>query len=325
MLVMFASCAAVLGVVALNGMFLVWWERKISAHIQSRVGPMTTGYWHGWLQSIADGVKLLLKENIIPLMADRWLFMLAPLVVFMSAFMAFVPIPWGEKLIVADLNVGVLYIAAITSLSAIGVIMAGWASNNKWSLYGGMRAAAQIVSYEIPVGLALVPALLASSTLSMQGIVEVQAGGIWNWNIFAGGPFTIVAFGALFLASLAEVNRAPFDLPEAESELVCGFHTEYSGMCFAFFFLAEYSEMFVVAVVASVLYLGGWHDPLGLGILPGPVVLMAKVLLLVFVQMWFRWTFPRLRVDQLMYLAWKVLTPLGFINVFGAAFWLILV
>jgi len=324
LLVMCASCALVLGVVAVNGMFLVWWERKVSAHIQCRVGPMTTGYWHGWLQSVADGVKLLLKENIVPLLADKWLFMLAPVLVFMSAFMAFVPIPWSADLIVADLNVGVLYIAAITSLSVIGVIMAGWASNNKWSLYGGMRAAAQIVSYEIPVGLALVPALMAAETLSMQGIVASQAGGIWNWNLFAGGPFTLIAFGALFLGSLAEVNRAPFDLPEAESELVSGFHTEYSGMCFAFFFLAEYSEMFIVAAVASVLYLGGWHDPLGLGLVPRPLMLLAKVLLLVFVQMWFRWTFPRLRVDQLMFLAWKVLTPIGFINVFGAAFWLLL-
>jgi NADH-quinone oxidoreductase subunit H len=325
LLVMAASCAAVLGVIALNGMFLVWWERKVSAHMQARLGPMTTGYWHGWLQSIADGIKLLLKETIVPLLVDKPLFMLAPVVIFGSAFMAFVPIPWSEHLIVADLNIGVLYITAITSLSVIGVVMAGWASNNKWSLYGGMRSAAQIVSYEIPVGLAMVPALMASGTLSMQGIVNAQAGGFWHWNLFAGGPFTLISFVVFFVASLAEVNRAPFDLPEAESELVSGFHTEYSGMCFAFFFLAEYSEMFVVSAIASVLYLGGWQCPLGLSLLPGPLVLLVKILFLVFIQLWFRWTFPRLRVDQLMYLAWKVLTPIGFVNVFGAALWLVLI
>ncbi len=325
LLVMVASCAAVLGVIALNGMFLVWWERKVSAHMQARLGPMTTGYWHGWLQSIADGIKLLLKETIVPLLVDKPLFMLAPVVIFGSAFMAFVPIPWGEHLIVADLNIGVLYITAITSLSVIGVVMAGWASNNKWSLYGGMRSAAQIVSYEIPVGLAMVPALMASGTLSMQGIVESQAGGFWHWNLFAGGPFTLIAFVVFFIASLAEVNRAPFDLPEAESELVSGFHTEYSGMCFAFFFLAEYSEMFVVSAIASVLYLGGWQCPLGLSLIPGPLLFLAKILFLVFIQLWFRWTFPRLRVDQLMHLAWKVLTPIGFVNVFGAALWLVLI
>lgn len=325
LMVMVASCAAVLGVIALNGMFLVWWERKVSAHMQARLGPMTTGYWHGWLQSVADGIKLLLKETIVPILADKPLFMLAPIIIFCTAFMAFVPIPWGATLMVADLNVGILYISAVTSFSVLGMIMAGWASNNKWSLYGGMRSAAQIVSYEIPVGLAMVPALMASETLSLQGIVAAQSGGFWNWNIFAGGPFTIVAFVVFFVASLAEVNRAPFDLPEADSELVSGFHTEYSGMCFAFFFLAEYSEMFLVSALGAVLFLGGWQDPFGLGWLPGPLVLIAKVLLLVFVQLWFRWTFPRLRVDQLMYLAWKVLTPIGFVNVFGAAFWLVLV
>lgn len=324
-LVMVAVCAAVLGVVLVNGMFLIWWERKVSAHMQSRLGPMTTGYWHGWAQSLADGVKLLLKEDIVPLLADKWLFTLAPIAVFVGAFASFVPIPWGEGLIVADLNIGILYVTAITALSVIGIIMAGWSSNNKWSLYGGMRAAAQVVSYEIPVGLALIPPLMYAGTLSMRGIVDAQAGGMFNWHIFQAPPFMLISFVIYFVASLAEVNRAPFDLPEAESELVSGFHTEYSGMRFAFFFLGEYSEMLLVSIVASVLFLGGWHGPFGLDFVPGPLMLMSKALFLVFVQMWFRWTFPRLRVDQLMYLAWKVLTPWSFVNIFAVASWIVFV
>ena len=337
MLVMFASCAAVLGVVALNGMFLVWWERKISAHIQSRVGPMTTGYWHGWLQSIADGVKLLLKENIIPLMADRWLFMLAPLVVFMSAFMAFVPIPWGEKLIVADLNVGVLYIAAITSLSAIGVIMAGWASNNKWSLFATIRTATQMVSYEIPIGLAFIAVVVCSGTFSLQGIVLDQAGWFYNWYIFR-NPFIMILAVTYLVASLAECKRAPFDLPEAESELVSGFHTEYSGMRFGLFFLAEYAAMYLVSAIAVVIFFGGWYtglpfiDDIGIGststqfgVLLGSLikigVIVSKAVSLVFIQIWVRWTLPRVRLDQMMFICWKVLTPISMVALVGSTLW----
>ncbi|NOX89684.1 MAG: NADH-quinone oxidoreductase subunit NuoH [Calditrichaeota bacterium] len=313
------------GFIAVFALFAIWLERKISAHMQDRLGPMEVGGWHGWAQTIADTLKLLMKEDIIPEKADRILFKLAPMIVFSVSIASFVVLPWSRDFIPADLNVGLLYILSISSLAVIGILMGGWASNNKWSLYGAMRSVAQIVSYEIPISLSLITVILITGTLSMQGIVQSQQGNFLSWNIFHYFPFMFVAFVIYFIASLAEVNRTPFDLPEAESELVAGFHTEYSGMRFAFFFLAEYANMFIVSAIAATAFLGGWLPPFSfLDFIPGPFWFFGKALFLVFVQMWLRWTLPRLRVDQLMYTSWKVLTPFSFVLILIVSFWQLL-
>jgi NADH-quinone oxidoreductase subunit H len=316
------SCVLFFGLLCLAVLFLVWLERKISAHIQDRLGPMYVGGWHGWAQTIADSLKLLLKEDIVPDSTDRLLFKMAPFIVFLGAFAAYVVIPFGASSFVSDLNIGILYVVALGSLSVVGIIMAGWASNNKYSLYGGMRAAAQIISYEIPAAIAIMTVIIPVGSLSMVDIVNAQRGGIQNWFLFR-NPFTFLAFFIYFIASLAEVNRTPFDIPEAESELVAGFHTEYSGMRFAFFFLAEYANMLLVTCVATTLFLGGWTQilPGPSQILPGPIMFFVKSFAIIFVQMWVRWSVPRLRVDQLMYLSWKVLLPISFVLVLGVG-WL---
>ncbi len=313
---MFISAALVLGFILLLVLFFVWEERKVSGHIQSRMGPMRVGGWHGWAQTIADTIKLMTKEDIIPALADKKLFVLAPYIAFLGTFAAFAVLPFGENAIVADLNVGIFYILAITSFTVVAIIMAGWASNNKWSLYGAMRSAAQIVSYEVPMTVAVLVPVLYVGSLSMGELSAAQGGGIWNWIVFR-SPFTFVAFIVYFISSLAEVNRTPFDIPEAESELVAGYHTEYTGMKFAIFFLAEYAAMFLVGGVATALFLGGWNGVLPARILPGPVWFCIKSLLLVFVMIWLRWTLPRLRVDQLMYMSWKVLLPVAFFCLLG--------
>jgi len=315
---MLISAALVLVFILILVLFFVWEERKVSGHIQSRLGPIRVGGWHGWAQTIADTIKLLMKEDIVPALADKKLFRLAPFIAFFGTFAAFAVIPFGKGAIVTDLNVGVFYIVAITSFSVIAIIVAGWASNNKWSLYGAMRSAAQIVSYEIPMTVAILVAVLYAGTLSLVEISEGQSGGVWNWIVFR-SPFTFVAFIIYFVASLAEVNRTPFDIPEAESELVAGYHTEYTGMKFAIFFLAEYAGMFLVGGVATVLFLGGWNGVLPQQIIPGGVIFSLKALFLVFVMIWLRWTLPRLRVDQLMYMCWKVLVPLSFLCLLGVA------
>jgi NADH-quinone oxidoreductase subunit H len=316
------SCVLVFALLCLAVLFLVWLERKVSAHIQDRLGPMYVGGWHGWAQTLADALKLLLKEDIVPDSTDKLLFKMAPFIVFLGAFAAYVVVPFGVSSFVADLNIGILYIVALGSLSVVGIIMAGWASNNKYSLYGGMRAAAQIISYEIPAAIAIMTVIIPVGSLSMVEIVNAQQGGIQNWFIFR-NPFTFLAFFIYFIASLAEVNRTPFDIPEAESELVAGFHTEYSGMRFAFFFLAEYANMLLVTCVATTLFLGGWTQVLpGYSqLLPGPIMFFLKAFAIIFVQMWLRWSVPRLRVDQLMYLSWKVLLPISFVLVLGVG-WL---
>ena len=316
------SCLLFFALMSLAVLFLVWLERKISAHIQDRLGPMYVGGWHGWAQTLADAIKLLLKEDIIPDATDKLLFKMAPFIVFLGAFASYVVIPFGVASFVTDLNIGILYIVALGSLSVVGIIMAGWASNNKYSLYGGMRAAAQIISYEIPAAIAIMTVIIPVGSLSMVDIVNAQKGGIQNWFLFR-NPFTFLAFFIYFIASLAEVNRTPFDIPEAESELVAGFHTEYSGMRFAFFFLAEYANMLLVTCVATTLFLGGWTPvlPGGSQLIPGPILFFLKAFGIIFVQMWLRWSVPRLRVDQLMYLSWKVLLPISFALVLGVG-WL---
>jgi NADH-quinone oxidoreductase subunit H len=321
-------CAAVPSLLCFTFMSLgpilyVYAERKLSAFMQDRLGPMRVGPY-GVLQTIADTIKLLFKEAIFPRGVDRKLFVIAPLLVAVGAFLPFVVIPWGGRAQPADLNVGVFYVAAVSAISTVGLIMAGWASNNKYALFGAMRSAAQIVSYEIPALLIiLVPVILVGS-LSLQDLTLAQSGGLHRWFLFRYFPLMPVAFLVFFTAGLAETNRAPFDIPEAESELVAGFHTEYSGFFFSLFFLAEYTEMFVVSAVASVLFLGGYLAPLPalqqLGPLPlGWFWLLVKAWGLVFVMMWLRWTLPRSRVDQLMHIAWKVLLPisLGLVVIVG--------
>jgi NADH-quinone oxidoreductase subunit H len=310
---------ATVAVLSLLPIFFIWFERKVAAHTQDRLGPMRVG-WHGVLQSFADGIKLLLKEDIIPKDVNRPLFKLAPALVVAGTFAAFAVIPWGAGLVISDLNIGLLYIVAITSLNAIGILMAGWSSANKYSLYGGMRSAAQMVSYEIPTVLILLVVVVQVGSMNLQDVVVAQQGGLFGWFIFRMYGLNLVAFVVLFICGLAETNRTPFDIPEAESELVSGFHTEYSGMRFAFFFLAEYGAMFLVSGVITICFLGGWNGILPNSFLPGPLLFMVKALFLVFVQMWLRWTLPRLRVDQLMALCWKYLIPIAFLLLVIAGF-----
>ena len=303
------------GGIALAAMVFIWGERKIAGFIQSRYGPSYTGRWHGILQSIADAVKLLLKEDIWPSDADKLLWRIAPALVFVGAFLSFAVLPFGPTWIGADLDLGLFYVLATSSLVVVGIIAAGWGSNNKWSLYGAMRGAAQVISYEIPLGLSLLPVVMSVGSLNLSTIVEAQSGWFWNWHVLAGLPlFGFLLFFVYLISSLAEVNRTPFDLPETESELVSGYHTEYTGMKFAFFFLGEYADMFVVSAIAVTVFLGGWYT----GIAPldsvlEPVawlVFIVKSVALVFVQIWLRWTLPRLRVDQLMHVCWKVFIPI---------------
>lgn len=298
----------------------VYAERKISAVIQNRMGPVETGPF-GLFQTTADILKLIQKEDIVPKAADKILFVVAPILVFVGTYSALAALPWSDGFVGADLNVGIFYILAISSLVVAGLLMAGWGSNNKWSLYGAVRSTAQIVSYEIPAGLAVLTAVVAVGSLNMTTIVADQTG--WWFGHFWSSPFLFVAFIIYLIASLAEVNRTPFDLPEAESELVAGYHTEYSGMKFAMFFLAEYGNMFIVSGIATALFLGGWLTPWGTN--PGPVWgifwMITKSLFFVFLQIWLRWTLPRFRVDQLMYLCWKVLIPISFACLIGQAAW----
>jgi len=310
-------------VMALCAIVFTWMERKVAGFIQSRYGPMYTGRWQGWAQAVADMLKILGKEDIIPAQADKGLFVFAPILVLLGSLLAWAAIPWSPGFIAADLDLGLFYIFAVSSMVVIGILMAGWASNNKWALYGAARGAAQMVSYEIPLALATIPVILNVGSLNTQDIVIAQQGGMFNWFVFH-DPFLFIAFWMYFIASIAETNRGPFDMPETESELVAGYHTEYTGMRFAFFFLAEYANLFLVAIIASVVFLGGWWAPIpGLDFAPA-LTLVIKGVLLVFLNMWVRWTLPRVRVDQLMHLCWKVMIPVTLLCIVGSGLWMIL-
>jgi NADH-quinone oxidoreductase subunit H len=326
--------------VLLFAMFAIWWERKVAGHIQSRLGPNRVGPI-GILQSLADGIKLLGKEDLCPAEADHLLFRIAPYLAFAPAFAAWLALPYGPNMIFEPrLSSGVFWILAILSIEVMGVILAGWASNNKWSVYGAMREAAQMVSYEIPLGISIVITVAAAGTLNLVQLGHLQGGGVHTWLVFR-NPFTFCAFILFFIASLASNKRAPFDLPESESELVAGFHTEYSGLRWAFFFFAEYGSMFVVGGICAALFLGAWHDPFGLighyyaKWIGDPAntsrllwlnlvavgIFVIKAIVIVYVQMWLRWTLPRPRIDQVLYACIKVLLPGACVLLAGAALW----
>ena len=318
--VMVIASVVVLFFVLFVVLFLIYALRKIMGWIQARIGPNRVGP-EGIAQTVADALKLLTKEDIIPRFVDKWPFTIAPIIVFVPAYMAYLVIPFGKGngWVVQDLNIGILYIAAVLSIPIIGIITAGWSSNNKWSLIGAFRAAAQLISYEVPMVLAMIPSVMIAGTLSLQGIVHAQEGVWWGtvprYFIFFQG----VGFLVYMIAALAESNLTPFDIMEAESELVAGFNTEYSGMKFALFFLAEFAGMFTVSAIATTLFLGGWlpiHP--ALSFIPPVIWFMGKTLFIVFILMWIRSTLPRVRIDQMMTFGWKVLIPIALLNIVWA-------
>ncbi|MFZ3071688.1 MAG: NADH-quinone oxidoreductase subunit NuoH [Thermodesulfobacteriota bacterium] len=308
---------------------LTWIERKVAGHIQVRLGPFRVGP-HGILQPLADTIKMLLKEDVVPSGADKILFKLAPLISLVPMFLIFVAVPFGESvtlpyvdkeitLYLSDMNMGILYVLAVSGLSVYGLIFGGWASNSKYALLGGLRSSAQMISYEVALTFAVIGVVMISGSLSLLDIVKSQYGGVFHWNVFylPVGPVWFVIF---LIAGLAEMNRIPFDLPEDEGTLAAGFHTEYSGMRFSFFALAEYVAMTSIAVLTTVLFLGGWDDPFGMGIFPGIFWFMGKTAFLIYFFMWVRFTIPRYRYDQLMNIGWKILIPIAMLNVLATGF-----
>lgn len=292
--------------------YMTYAERKVISSMQLRRGPNRVG-WHGLLQPFADALKLLMKEVVLPQNANRFLFVLAPMLSIMPALAAWAVLPLADGLVIADVNAGLLYVLAMTSMGVYGIILAGWASNSKYALLGALRAGAQVVSYEIAMGFALVGVLMAAGSLNMGDIIQAQQGPFWNWFWLPLLPLFVV----YWISGVAETNRLPFDVAEGESEIVAGFHVEYSGMAFAIFFLAEYANMILISGLAAILFLGGWYSPFeGLPLLgplfgwvPGLVWFLLKVCLFLFLYIWFRGTFPRYRYDQIMRLGWKVLIP----------------
>jgi NADH-quinone oxidoreductase subunit H len=326
--------------IAVGALVFIWLERKVSGRIQDRLGPTRVGGKFGWLQTLADGLKLLTKEDLMPDGADEFLFKLAPYVSFCASLAAFMAIPFagGQYPFVAlHMNVAVFFIIAVLGLEVFGVILAGYASASKWSLFGAMREAAQVVSYEVPLGMCVVVPVLIAGSMDLVFIGDRQAGGFWNWYIFH-DPFTFITFWVYFTCATASVNRAPFDLAEAESELVAGFHTEYSGLRWSFFFMAEYGSMMAVSLLASILFLGGWNGPIpiasmlgltfengfSLGIVGnvlGAANLILKGCVGVTVMIWVRWTLPRLRIDQVITTCLKYCVPIAAVAFLGATLW----
>ena len=315
----FIVAICVIGLFAVLGLVLIMMERKVSAWMQVRLGPNRVGPG-GMFQTVADTLKLIVKEGMTPSNVDRFLFNLAPFIVMIVSMVILAPLMFAKNFQIWDINIGILFITAISSISVIGILMAGWASNNKYSLLGAMRSGAQIVSYELSAGLSVLCIVVLTGSLRISDIINSQADGWW---LFKGHIPVVIAFVIFIIAVTAETNRAPFDLAEAESELTAGFHTEYSGMKFALFFLAEYVNVFIVCAIGATLFLGGWM-PLHFGTankfnevmdyIPSSIWFFGKTFLLIFVIMWFRWTFPRLRIDQLLNLEWKYLLPISMFN-----------
>src|SRR5574344_71507 len=321
--VLFIECVLVgiciIGLYALLAIALIYMERKICAFFQCRLGPMRVGKW-GSLQVFCDVIKMLTKEIISLKHSDRFLYNLAPYMVIIASFLAFASLPFGKGMQILDFNVGVLFLLAASSMGVVGLLLAGWSSNNKFSLIGAMRSGAQIISYELSVGLSIITMMVLTGTLQFSEIVEAQANG---WFIFKGHIPAVIAFIIYLIAGNAECNRGPFDLPEAESELTAGYHTEYSGMHFGFFYLAEYLNLFIVASVAATIFLGGWmplHVPgfenfnMIMDMIPSFIWFFGKAFFVVFLLMWVKWTFPRLRIDQILNLEWKYLVPISLVN-----------
>ncbi len=327
--------------VAVFAMLAGYAERRVAGRMQSRIGPNRVGP-QGILQSVADGIKVFFKEDVIPTAADPILFRLAPYLVFLGMFLGFAVMPFSSQWVISDLKLGIFYLLAVEALVVVGIVMSGWSSNNKWSLLGGMRSAAQIVSYEVPVSLTILMVVLWCGSMDIQEIILRQGAAPWEWHVFQ-TPFMFVAFFILFMGSLAEGNRMPFDMPEAESELVSGYNTEYSGFRFVLFFFAEFANLYLIGALATILFLGGWQA----GPLPGffvslfgaenswfgslltngieLIVFQIKTLALVFIVIQLRWTLPRVRVDQLMVLCWKYLVPIAFVNLLAMSLWLVII
>ena len=330
--------AVLIGFMLVNAIFSVWLERKVAGRIQERLGPTRVGGKFGWLQTLADGMKLLIKEDTIPAAADQMLFRVGPYIALIGSFLAFVALPFGNGVVAREMNIALLFMLAVMSTEVFGIILIGYGSGSKWSLFGGMREAAQMVSYEIPMAICVLVPVIVAGSMNLNEVAQMQ-NGIWNWFVFH-DPFTFCAFWTYYTCALASCKRAPFDLAEAESELVAGFHTEYSGFRWLVIFMAEYGSMFAVSGIACIMFLGGWSIGLpweltdlfsgtfGLGnagIVIGNVlnvlVFMLKGWVLVFVMMWIRWTLPRLRIDQVMMLCLKYLIPISCVLLVGVSAW----
>jgi NADH-quinone oxidoreductase subunit H len=338
--------ALLIGLFGFFPLFFIWLERKVAGRIQDRLGPTRVGGKFGWLQTLADGIKLIQKEDLWPAAADSWIFRISPYLAVVASFAAFMVLPFSDGWVAITLDSGVFMILALMSLEVLGIILAGYSSASKWALFGAMREAAQMVSYEIPMALCVLVPLIAAGSLNFGEIGAMQSGTVADWLIFH-DPFTFLAFFTYFTVATASVKRAPFDLAEAESELVAGFHTEYSGLRWSFFFMAEYASMFAVSGIAVLLFLGGWHTGLGIetalvgmrGWMPdfggvqgftlgnyilnvvGAKIFILKAMVLVFVQIWVRWTLPRLRIDQVMTCCLKYLVPISCVLFLGATLW----
>jgi NADH-quinone oxidoreductase subunit H len=336
--------ALLVGFVLVSAIYFIWLERKVAGRIQDRLGPTRVGGKFGWLQTIADGIKLLVKEDLIPADADHMLFRLGPYIAFCGSFGAFIALPFADGWAARVLSISVFFMLAVMSSEVFGIILAGYGSGSKWALFGGMREAAQMVSYEVPMAVCVLVPVIVAGSMDLNYIANQQNGGFWNWYLFH-DPFTFGAFWTYFTCATASCKRAPFDLAEAESELVAGFHTEYSGLRWSFFFMAEYASMFAVSGIATLLFLGGWNTGLtpalshvfshplesgfDIGALFGNLINVAvfivKSWLLVFVMMWVRWTLPRLRIDQVMMTCLKYLLPISCVLLLGVSVWQVLV